>query len=180
MILAFDPSSTCTGYAVLTGLARNQLIGAGRFFSEYKKNELPILPPWLSTHLMQPELKAAWRVAAMVRDAVDIIHEYKPQRIVVEIPSGRAGKGSKNGAKSSLSVYGMGAGAIWTAANLAAPGIVAPVTELQWTPSRGDKYTAQIGIAALYPNYDPQKDKGADTSDAIGLARWWIMHQGFK
>lgn len=174
VILALDPSSTCVGYAVLAGLSPAELIDAGRLRPSMAVDAIPDLPDWLREHLRQPALKAAWRVAGLVRDAVDLVREHRPRQVVIEIPSGLFGSGARNGARGSLTTYGMAAGAIWAAVDQQLPGCVAPVTERQWTPDRGAKGKAQLAIAGLYKGYSLQDDPGADVADAIGLARWWI------
>lgn len=174
MILALDPSSTCVGYAVLAGLSPTELIDAGRLKPSMAADAIPDLPDWLRDHLRQPALKAAWRIAGLVRDAVDLVHEHHPTQIVVEIPSGLFGTGARHGARGSLTTYGLAAGAIWSVMDQQLPGQVAPITERQWTPDRGAKGKAQLAIAAMYKGYSMHADPGADVADAIGLARWWI------
>lgn len=180
MILSLDPSSTCVGYAVLAGLRPADLIDAGRLTPSMAAGAIPDLPDWLRDHLRQPQLRAAWRVMSLVRDVAGLIQEHQPSLVVVEIPSGLFGSGARNGARGSLTTYGMAAGAIWSACNHHLPGRVVPVTERQWTPKRGPKHKAQIAIAGFYKNYNPSDDPGADVADAIGLARWWMSQPNMK
>ena len=58
------------------------------------------------------------------------------------------------------------------------------ITENLWTQGRPKQRTArsntisrQETIAATYPQYDPEKDRGADEADAIGLAVYWLTER---
>jgi hypothetical protein len=176
MILAFDPSSQAIGYAALKGLGRSDLVDGGLLKPSMAKDALGDMPAWLHAHLRDKSLAACWRVLSMLQDAADLVEEHQPEVIVVEIPSGKTGTGSRKGAKGSLTTYGFAAGDVYGELRCRWPMITAPVNERMWTPDRGGKWLHQVAMDDFYPQYDRQQDPGADTSDAIGLARWWITH----
>lgn len=174
-VLAIDPSSRCCGYALLAGLEPGELLDAGRIVpSESTAGLRPTLPA-LAAWLERPELLAYRRIVSMLGDLAELVHEHRPAWVLVEMPSGRAGTGSRAGAKSSLSIYGAAAGVIFEALRHEAdPDRVLPVSERIWTAGQGDKGRRQQAIAGFYPQYDAGRDPGGDVSDAVGLARWWL------
>lgn len=172
-ILAIDPSSRVIGYAVLTGLAAGELIDGGLIKPSDSKRELQKwAAPALAGVFMAPELAAFRRIASMLADLDAIVAEHQPDRIAVEIPSGKTGTGAKNKAKGALTTYGLAAGMVLQHCRALLPGGAVPITERQWTRDRGDKWDHRMLIAGLYAHYDGCKDEGADLSDAIGLGRW--------
>lgn len=156
-LLAIDPASKVTGYAVLNergDVIDAQLIRASR-------SKLPLD-----------------RIASIIADLNGVCDEHSPSAIVVEVTSGRPGTGSTRGASSSLAIYGMAVGAIWWA--MRGRGIaVHPVDEDRWT-ARYSKAQRQLAAVATVPGYSAQKDKGGDVSDAIALGRWWLDRQRFR
>lgn len=156
-VLAIDPSSTCTGWAVLDGLAARQLVQGG---------------------LITPDRKAPAprRIEQILGDLDPLITEFHPDRMVVEVPSGKAGTGSRQGAKSSLTIYGMAAGAVWGWCLGRFPGRVIDVNERAWTAGAGSKQERALGVAALYRHqYKIDSDPKLDLADAIGLGRWYLQ-----
>lgn len=189
-ILALDPSSSCVGYAVLTGLEPAELIDGGLIKPSQAKRVTADLPPWLSERLRAPSMRAVHGIYAITATIDELIAEHAPATIVVEVPSGKAGTGSRQQrAGGGLTTLGLAAGAVLercrhaaTAIDAHDPPAVVPVTERQWTSrrsgpgARGPKYQSQAAIAALYRGrYDPAADPGADLADAIALARWWLQ-----
>lgn len=179
-LLSLDPSSSAVGFAVLRGIEPADLVDAGLLRPSMARGALGELPDWLHHHLRQRELHATWRILSLVRDALELADEHQPDQIVIEIPSGLYGAGAKQGAKGSLTTYGLAAGAMFGALNHARPLTVAPVTERQWTRWRKGKVQHQATVAALYRQYQADADPGADVSDAIGLGRWWLIHHAME
>lgn len=177
-LLGIDPSSTCTGYAVLTGLAPHELIDAGRIRPSDAKALWDEVPATVRPHWLGKDLAAMRRVESMLTDVSSIIAEHTPDLVIVEIPSGKIGTGAKNRARGSLTTYGYAAGVIcercrWAVSFATPTGFVVPVTERQWTAGQGAKDKRQAAIAAHYCGiYDSSRDTGGDVADAIGLARW--------
>ncbi len=175
-VLAIDPSSSCTGYAVLSGLAVADLIDAGRLRPSEAIDQIAG-PPWRRAWLGQGPLKAYRRVYSMIADLRDLIIQYVPDWIVVEVPSGLAGTGSRHGARASLATYGAAAGLIVGACDwFADSNRVVVVTERMWIRGGNTaKRLRQRAIAAVYRGrYEWREDAGADAADAIGLGRWWL------
>jgi len=175
-IMAIDPSSTCTGYAVLAGLAPQDLLDAGRIVGSSGVSACAWVSPAARDWYGRVELAACVRVASMMRDLSDVLSEWRPETIVVEVPSGKIGTGAKRGARGSLTTYGLAAGAIWEWSRRAIPaGRVLAVTERMWTRSAGSKRRRQLMVRAIYANrYDRSRDPGGDVADAVGLGRWFL------
>lgn len=179
-LLALDPSSSCTGYAVLVGLEPSALIDAGQCRPSLSKTALGDLPAWRRAHLWQDELTHVRKIRSICRDVADLIQEHEPESIVVEIASGKFGSGAKHGARGSLTTYGMAAWAVLAASERLRPDATVEVTERQWIGGRGPgripskKEHRQVLVQKLYPGrYDPTLDADADVADAIMLGRWW-------
>jgi hypothetical protein len=158
IVMGIDPSSTCTGYAVMSddGL----LIDVGRL-----RPRLDAAPP--------PE-----RILAMIAELPGLIREHQPAIVVVEMPSGKVAGRIAWRHPSGLAVYGFAAGAIWHAIVGLVGGLcVVMVNELVWTRSVPKAIRIQR-IAAEYPAYaeiiGDGEDSGGDAGDAIGLAQWYF------
>jgi Holliday junction resolvasome RuvABC endonuclease subunit len=194
-ILALDPSSSCVGYAVLTGLDPADLVDGGRITPSKAKGVTAHLPDWLQDHLRSRAagLGTLTGILSLCSEVRGLIDEHQPDRVVIEIPSGKAGTASKKqGSGGALGSLGLAAGAVLMAAADHHPdgqAAVVPVSERHWTPrprkgadavscgGRGPKWQHQAAMAALYggpDGYDPKQDPGADLADAIGLGRWWL------
>ena len=150
--LSLDPSSTRTGYALWDG---DQLCEAG------------VLAPARTRDAVLD------RIASIKHELSSLLDAERGLSIVVmEIPSGRIGRGSRGGATGHLALYGMAVGAVWMLCR--SRGVpVACATEREWTrgvPAR----RRQAIVAASVPGYQSSSDGGRDVSDAIGLGRWWM------
>jgi hypothetical protein len=160
-ILALDPSSTRTGYAILTSPTADGLVEAG------------YLRPERSTD------RYLDRITAMAQDLHGLISMTAGiDLVVIEMPSGRCGGGQRRGAGSSLIVYGVAAGMLWgVAVGRVGTGVkaVETVFENVWT-GRVSKGVRQQRIAAQFPSYAKAcaADTGGDTADAIGLGVWYL------
>jgi len=161
-ILALDPSSSRTGYALLT--------------EQETLREAGLLKPGKTTD------PAAERIGAMCLDLAELLAALAPDVIVIEWTSGHVGRKRHRGGGAGLAVYGIAIGALWQVArHYAAPAgaRVEIVAENDWTD--GVPKPDRIGnIARLYPAYNPARDTGGDAADAIGLARWWIRRHRLK
>jgi len=161
-ILALDPSSTRTGYALLD--EQEKLLEAG-FLSPRKRTDPP-----------------AERIAAMVEDLLGLLHTLEPAAVVIEWTTGKVGRRRHHGAGAGLAVYGAALGALWQAACFharQAGGRVELAVENEWTDGR-PKAERAAAIARLYPQYQAERDPGGDMADAIGLGGWWIRRHRFK
>lgn len=152
-VLTFDPSSTRTGYAIMTGLARSELVNAG-YLAPFRPRDTPVV-----------------RIAEMARAVEELVDEFSPAVIVVEIST--RGRRTRHAGEV---VYGMAAGAMLAAAVLfARDGRVATVEANLWTQGI-TKIRRQLLIGGLYPAYKPhlRADSGGDVGDAIGIGLWFF------
>lgn len=160
ILLAIDPSSTRTGYALMSNA--QTILDAGLLKPE--KNSDP----------------AIMRIVVMAKDLTDLLYETWPDQVVIEIPSAHtAGRLKFKSAGAGLAIYGLAAGAMFWACNSFTDKTDTVDAEL-WT--RGiPKKRRQQEIATIFQNrYDATKDVGGDIADAIGLACWWFSKQRAK
>ena len=172
-ILSIDPSSSCTGYAVLDrGM---KLLDAGRLRGKSGTD-------------------APARVMAMRQDLIELLDEHKPSVVLVEIPVDKQYT-RQEGKKSGMAVWAGAAWALWMvcidwaqrhneqqeflagfAWDESKRTYVHQVSNTLWTSDiKQSKAMRQAGIGILYKGqYDSKLDKGGDVSDAIMIARWWI------
>jgi Holliday junction resolvasome RuvABC endonuclease subunit len=180
-ILAIDPASQVTGYAVLAGLQPDELLDGGLIraseASGLVSDHQAVCA--VADHLRLPELKHYRRCRSIIVEVCRLIGEHEPALIAVEIPSGLVGTGARRGASGSLTTYGLAAGMILEACVSACggdAGRVLPVTERQWTARLGSKRRRQQDIADRYGRrYPTDRDPGGDLADAIGLGRWAVL-----
>lgn len=115
------------------------------------------------------------RIKIMMEEVAALLEEHKPDAAIVEIPSGRPGRGSRAGAGPHLAIYGMAAGAIWAVLAVRMPSqSVHTVDERTWT-GRIPKIKRQRQIGYAFPAYAKAAaaDSGGDVADAIGLCVWY-------
>ncbi len=161
ILLAIDPSSTLTGYAVMGD--RMTIIDAG---------------------LLKPDKKtdpAIMRIIAMTNDLAKLIEEHRPDVILVERPHTHAAYKfkDKGTTPTGLATYGMAAGAMFWACFLFTKETHAINAE-DWTGGIPKFKRQQHICMAFQDRYDPETDKGCDIADAIGLACWWFSKQKAK
>ena len=181
-VLALDPSSTCTGWAVLDGLERDELIDGGLIKPSASKFLDKAAPEAKHDDLLkwysQGPLASSRRMIETLGDVLPLFDEYKPDRVAVEVPSGKAGTGSKWGAKGSLTTYGMAAGAVWAYCLAIQPGKTVAINERMWTVGQTSKQGRAYTHESLYPGrYRANIDPGGDLSDAIGIGRWYLRQR---
>lgn len=156
--LALDPSSTAVGWALFAG---PKLEAAGVLRPEHRAD-----PPLC-------------RIVALVDRVASLVTERQPGRIVIEIPSGHAGRASKGGATGQLAIYGMAVGAIWidtrssAACSVVGGCDVLTCTEAAWTRGRRKLQRAEL-IRLEHPDLDWEADTGLDMADAIGIGQWYL------
>lgn len=160
-LLAIDPSSTLTGYAVMAD--RSTIIEAG---------------------LLRPQKDrdpAIMRIEAMANGLAELIESTEPEHILIEIPSAKSAERIKRKSLGAgLAIYGFAAGAMWWQCFSMN---VAPVTAIDaelWTGGVPKLKRQQNVCMAFQNRYDPEADKGGDIADAIGLAWWWFSKQKAK
>lgn len=151
LILALDPGSITTGYALL------RLDGSLHEPGVLKatKKEWPFIE----------------RVKGITRDlSVFNTGPFNIAHVVIEIGT----KQHRRNPGVNLAVYAFAVGAIWATCRRAFPGATVDTVEANaWT--RGTSKPERIAeLAAIEPKYDPEQDKGGDAADAIGVGRYWI------
>ena len=165
-LLAIDPSSTRTGYAVMDDGSVGGTVGG---------------PPALIDcgYLTGRRKKDGYmtRIRAMGEDLDALLREHAPGVIVIEVSSGKVGR-RHGGGGAGLAVYGTAVGWLaracfdWIARS---GGVLCPIEENEWT--RGEAKRVRAGrIAAIYPAWAAAlaADTGHDVADAIGLGVWWF------
>jgi len=158
-VLGIDPSSTRTGYAVMT--SPTNLVEAGALTGENRRD---------------PALD---RIDQMVSEVTGILSEQRITRVVIEVTTGHIGR-RHGGGGAGLATYGMAVGAIRNACceRLGASSVTS-LYENRWT-NGVPKRTRQRVIAAALPAYRIETDSGGDIADAIGLCVYWFKQRRAK
>ena len=166
-VLAIDPSSTRTGFAVMRTTAKRgqyALLDCGLFVptKRYSSAAIRINDMVADMCLMLPRL-----IEQHVADGGHMLDFL----VGIEVPSGRPGRAVAAGAKAQLAIYGRAVGEFVRAAKCA-QSIVCEVDERTWTRRR-TRQQRQMEARA-YPLYRLQVelDRGYDISDAIGVGEW--------
>jgi len=154
-LLALDPSSTRTGYALVTGPTPADILEAGYFTPKPQS-----APPYE-------------RIAQMAQDLRELLDEVGPDRVLIEMPSGKIHAGNRRSGGAGQSIYGAAAGALWQCARDHAGCPVETIDPNTWTRGRPKKQRV-AELARLCPAYAAQarSDGGGDVGDAI-LLGWW-------
>ncbi len=152
-LLAFDPSSSCTGWAL--GLRDDR---------DLQVCQADLLRP--------PGKYRGWqKVRWMAVQARTVIAQCKPDQIIIEVPSGKVHRGMKG---SGLSMYGAAAGAVDGECVHAA--FTVTVTPLDWARNF-PKAKRPVRAVMLWPGYAAiaAKDRGKDIADAVCLLDHFAM-----
>ena len=151
-LLAIDPSSRVTGYAVMR--AADCLVEAGVLKQDAK---LPVLA----------------RIDEMVAAVEALIDEHVVTHVVIEVTSGKtAGRLRKN--VQGLAVYGMAIGEIRrTVITMIGAQNVTAIPENEWTKGVPKRERMRL-VAMAFSQYKPADDPGGDIADAIWLAMYWF------
>lgn len=151
MILALDPSSTCTGYSV---------------FDNEKLIEAGLIKPNKSG------LKPIDRMYQMAQEVSSLVAEYKAkiELVLIELPPPTQGKRRSNPGVQHQA-FGM---CMYVLMSHGLPRVhqIHPAT---WTKCRSKEVWAPI-IRAKYPRLGyGGTDSGADAAAAVGMTDWWLM-----
>ncbi len=155
-ILALDPSSSRTGYALMR--TSGQLVEAGLF------------KPGKATD------PATARIEVMGCELSLLLTAIVVACTVIEISSGKVGK-RHGGGGAGLATYGMAVGYLWAVASRHGPVVCVP--ENLWTRGQ-EKKKRQAEIAMAFRQYKPATDPGGDIADAIGLGRYYLKEQQIR
>lgn len=160
-LLALDPSSTATGYALFQD---DKLLACGKFKGRTKDPALV-------------------RCEAMLAAAQEICLTHAPLEVIVEMPGGTVHRRVRGHSPTGLDIYGMAAGMIYQGCNGLPPGTVTAihsVTPNGWTAGKSKHERAKWYGAMFKGVYDPEHDKGLDIADAIGLGLWFFREAARK
>ena len=158
-LLALDPSTRCTGYAVLAHVgAGTALLDAGRL---------------LPAKLAKPPLE---RMADMCDEISAIFREHEPiTAAVIETAPGSPFLRRRRG-HTNLLTYATGVGMMLREVQVRlGRGATFNVSAGTW--ARKSKAHRQRVVAMSFPAYDAAADPGMDVSDAIALGLWFIAEQ---
>lgn len=155
-LLAVDPSSTRTGYALLR-VPGGDVIDAG-FLSGRARDA------------------AIGRAMEIGDELIKLVADVRPDLIVIELPGPRTPRAmwKRNPTGHGQAVYGACVGVIYRAAWQTGVEVI-PISAHEWT-GRASKERRGIGLAMTSAAYRAAaaQDRGRDVADAIELGRWWI------
>lgn len=173
VVVTFDPSSRCTGYAV--GVVR----GTAVVLVEHGKIK--------GDRSSDPALV---RIRTMAHDAAALLDRIGPDDVVVETPAkqmpigtirDKEGKPVLNVAGQAM--YGCAVGVVlmtaWEYQNFRGGELVRVATTASDDWSRGKKkHERAAAMEATYPEYSRANDtKDFDMADAVGLMDWWNIQR---
>ena len=165
--MSLDPSSTRSGYCIMN---RSERILEAGILSGKKQ--------------ASPEI----RIAVMAKDLMDLLHHWQPGAVIIESTSGKVNRRRHFGRGAGLSILGLSIGRLWGqveawkltfAPEEQSQLRIVLVRENKWIAGRSKK-ARQQAVALAYPEYDSSKDSGADASDAISLALWYLQELRIK
>jgi hypothetical protein len=118
----------------------------------------------------------------MADDLRQLLNEFEPGTVLIEITSGKVGHNRHKGSGAGLAVYGMAVGYLWAVIDCWLRRLPAEqqknteivlVKENDWTRGvpKADRIAA---VAAEFPAYDTAQDPGGDLADAIALGQWYL------
>lgn len=158
-IIGIDPSSSAIGLAAMSR--------SGHLFAYAVVKAKGTLGMVARIEGMTAEMLAWWMGVKRGTEAMAAENVVA----VIELPDGMNKAGGKG--QQGAAVYGAAAGWVaCTVQNLWSSQIVTPSPRM-WNGGRGKEATQRM-VALEYPEYDPEKDKGMDASDAIAIARWAV------
>lgn len=157
-VIAFDPSSTATGYAVAEVEGTRVEIGEWGVLKPYRTKD-----------------SAIERVSHMGNAAWRLLMKHDPGVVVIEEPGAHVHGRIKHHAPAGLAVYGFAVGYLYRCAEITGAEMWTAKPN-EWTCGKSKKVNAK-NIALKHPTYDITKDKGLDAADAIGLIEWWAVER---
>jgi len=151
-IIAIDPGSKVTGYAVIT--ESGTLLGAGLIKPQKQTNPADI------------------RIAVICTEIDTLITTEEPDVVVLEWTTGKVGKNRHKGGGSGLAIYGIAIGAIWQTIRQIMNTRDIVLIDESWTRGKPkEKRLAELELTC--PAYKRKDDKGGDMGDAILLAQYY-------
>lgn len=183
-LLAFDPSMTCTGWAIIQrhpgGADQGDLVEAGT----------------ITTDALESDDHVA-RVQLIAREVKALIDDEEPQTVALELPSPFVQKQERTRRRSGQPAYGMAVGAVIAAAgipfNLKTCRPITPPSVVGWPPNvwtrglppgvrstRDDRNKAvRVEYAARLYSRRPEdfgaKTRAGDVADAVLIGRYAML-----
>lgn len=161
-LIAFDPSSTCIGYAIATD---GRITDAGLIKPVRTKDDAP-------TRIRDMRLD----VCALIEDQKE--HDDPSStnlHAVIEWPSSHV-HGRRGGSGAGLAVYGVAVGMVYGVCLGRLPRTHVHIAPNDWTRGR-PKRTRLLAVKAAWPAWSEETDPGLDAADAISLALWFMDRQ---
>lgn len=153
-ILALDPSSTCTGWALLADATTLVEWGLLRVPAKVK-------PPPL-------------RARGMAQQCIEVADRVRPAVVVVEYPNSHV-QARHGGHGAGLAVYGAVVG--YVCGSLRRSGYEVREIDVAWK-SRTPKARIHAIVQAEFEDYDPAEDTSSgDGADAIALGAWFLREE---
>ena len=161
-LLAIDPSSTCTGWALLS-----------------EKGELLEYGVWRPSRKDDPYV----RIEKMCGSMALLLDKTPVEHVVLEVTSGHVSS-RHAGTGAGLATYGVAVGAFWAWLRLMEIGLQFyshRVYENEWTGGLPKKnYKGKYPINRhdqIVAEFKLPGETSDDITDAIGLGMWWLTHR---
>ena len=167
LIFSLDPSSTRSGFCVMD---QDEKIREAGIIS-YKQRAVSEI-----------------RIAAMAADLMVLLAQWQPGTVIIEITSGKVNKSRHKGGGQGLATLGMAIGRLWGAAEAWKSTLpigernrvrIILVRDSRWICGR-TKQVRQDAVSLACQKYDADRDRGADVSDSISMAWWFIREQKIR
>ena len=154
-IIAIDPGSIITGYAVVTETGR--LLDAGLIKPKNRDD-----PPNI-------------RIGEIVNAVHALLIEHEPDIIVLEWTTGKVNKGRHKGGGRGLAIYGIAVGAIWITMELWHKDNHGDIVLIDEGWTKGVKKKKRLEDLELTCSaYNREDDKSGDMGDAICLGEYYL------
>ena len=157
-LLSLDPDSHRIGYATF-GLEKADILYGG-LVTPHKSN-----------------LPFEVRVKSLLQELGALLVDENGQigKVLVEMPTGK--QYSRKGRQSALPVWACAAGAVFGYLVGRSDVQTVAVSNTGWTKGIGAKGDRQLMVRTIFPQYDPELDRGCHVGDAILMARWWFARK---
>lgn len=166
--MSLDPSSTRSGYCFMDHSSERILEGG---ILSGKKRAVPEI-----------------RIASMSSDLMCLLDRWKPGTVIIETTSGKLNRHRHKASGQGLGVLGLAIGRLWGQVECWKHTLpledrtqmrIVLIRENKWIAGR-TKQERQQAVALACPKYDPTKDVGADVSDSISMAWFFIREQKLR
>lgn len=156
--IGVDPALTCVGVCAFDG---RRLTAWDTLRAKSKESKLPLV----DRCALNADRVVSWVYARHTPNEVDVVY--------VETPGRQARPGNRGGA----GLISLGMGIMNIICDLRWNGYpVVPVEVGEWNRMGTSRFLKkeekQAFVAAKFPEYDPNVDRGMDASDAIAMTAW--------